>query len=646
MKKTFILIFLVLVMHYLTFAQSRHATDSLIQKLDSEKEDTVRADDLMKLAWSYQYFNLDSSFFFAQESLELIRKLKFPRIEAKTLNSLGYLYRLRSDLQKSMECQLNGFQIASDNHYAKEKASCSEGMGWIYFDLTDYTSAINYFQQAYKISVEIQDSNQIVGLLRNIGFAYKNSNQLDSALDYLKKSAEKTKFLEIPEDGFLDFVLGDVEFKRGNYQTGFYLLRKSVQLSVLNDAFRNLSSAYIILAGFFKQMKETDSCIYYSKLGLDVARKIRYNQKISESSGLLADQYESTDAKESLKYYKIYQAATKALYGVEKVEGLQKTIFKAQERQRQIEIQKTNYNNKVKQYVLLAGLLVFLLISFLLYRNNQQKKKSNKILENTLANLRSTQSQLIQSEKMASLGQLTAGIAHEIQNPLNFVNNFSEVNTELIEEMKKEMEAGNFQQAKSIADDLEQNTEKITQHGRRADAIVKGMLQHSGKSTGQKELRDVNVLAEEYLRLSYQSLRAKDKSFNATLETHFDKGLGKINIIPQDIGRVLLNLFNNAFYAVSEKMKLGSESYVPTVSISTSIKKDKVEITVSDNGNGIPENILDKIFQPFFTTKPTGEGTGLGLSLSYDIVKAHGGVLSVETNEGQGSKFVVQVPVV
>ncbi len=265
--------------------------------------------------------------------------------------------------------------------------------------------------------------------------------------------------------------------------------------------------------------------------------------------------------------------------------------------------------------------------------------------EDALTELRSTQKQLIQSEKMASLGELTAGIAHEIQNPLNFVNNFSEVSVELIKEMVDEVEKGNAGEAKAIADDLVQNLEKINHHGKRADAIVKGMLQHSRSSSAVKEPTDINVLADEYLRLAYHGLRAKDKSFNATMRTDFDEAIGNINIIPQDIGRVILNLITNAFYAVDEKKKSGMENYEPTVSIYTKKHKDKIEISVTDNGNGIPSKVLDKIFQPFFTTKPTGQGTGLGLSLSYDIVKAHGGELTVQTKEAEGATFIIQLPI-
>jgi signal transduction histidine kinase len=282
---------------------------------------------------------------------------------------------------------------------------------------------------------------------------------------------------------------------------------------------------------------------------------------------------------------------------------------------------------------------------------NQQKlleievKNQTADLTRTLEYLKSTQAQLIQSEKMASLGELTAGIAHEIQNPLNFVNNFSEVNKELIGELREEIKKGNIEEVNVIADNIEANQEKINHHGKRADAIVKGMLQHSRTSTGVKELTDINALSDEYLRLSYHGLKAKDNSFNATMKTDFDNRIGKTNIIPQDIGRVLLNLYNNAFYAVNEKKKSAVTGYEPTISVSTKKIGDKVEIRVKDNGNGIPQKIADKIFQPFFTTKPTGQGTGLGLSLSYDIVKAHGGEIKVDTKESEGSEFIIQLPV-
>jgi signal transduction histidine kinase len=273
-------------------------------------------------------------------------------------------------------------------------------------------------------------------------------------------------------------------------------------------------------------------------------------------------------------------------------------------------------------------------------------EESNDALQKSLEELKAAQQQLIQSEKMASLGELTAGIAHEIQNPLNFVNNFSDVSNELLEEMLNELRNGNTDDARAIAEDVKQNLEKILHHGKRADAIVKGMLQHSRSSSGQKELTDINALADEYLRLAYHGLRAKDKAFNAAMKTDYDESIGLIKIIPQDIGRVILNLITNAFYAVNERKKIGADGYEPIVTVATLKLPKSVEVRVKDNGTGVPQEIVDKIFQPFFTTKPTGQGTGLGLSLSYDIVKAHGGELKVETRAGEGSEFIIQLPVV
>jgi len=289
----------------------------------------------------------------------------------------------------------------------------------------------------------------------------------------------------------------------------------------------------------------------------------------------------------------------------------------------------------------------------MLIRNNYNKQKANNLLteqkrkiEETLSDLRLAQSQLVQREKMASLGELTAGIAHEIQNPLNFVNNFSEVNEELLAEMNTELSQGKINDAIALAKDALENQRKINHHGRRAEAIVRSMLQHSRSNIGVKEPTDINALTEEYLRLSYHGLRAKDKTFNAKVLTDFDSMLGNAEVVPQDIGRVILNLVSNAFYAVGERTNQGESGYDPTVSVITGREANHIFIRVKDNGNGMPASLTEKIFEPFFTTKPTGKGTGLGLSLSYDIVKMHGGDLSVVTKEGQGSEFTISLPIV
>ena len=329
---------------------------------------------------------------------------------------------------------------------------------------------------------------------------------------------------------------------------------------------------------------------------------------------------------------------------------IQNITFNEEIKQKEIIEKQQQRENRLRMYVLAGLLFVVLLIAGILYRNNQNKQKAKLKIEKAYEELKTTQAQLIQSEKMASLGEMTAGIAHEIQNPLNFVNNFSEVNAELIEELNAERlkpsAERNEQLESELLDHIKQNLEKINHHGKRADSIVKNMLLHSRSSTGQKEPTEINALCDEYLRLAYHGLRAKDKTFKAEIRTDFDSSIGKINILPQDIGRVVLNLINNAFYAVDERANQNIPGYEPMVIVSSKKANGRIEISVKDNGNGIPEKIKEKIFQPFFTTKPAGQGTGLGLSLSYDIIKAHGGEIRVEQKEGEGSEFIIQLPVV
>ncbi len=286
-------------------------------------------------------------------------------------------------------------------------------------------------------------------------------------------------------------------------------------------------------------------------------------------------------------------------------------------------------------------------LEYLVAERTAEITRQKEELEHALVELKTTQTQLIQSEKMASLGELTAGIAHEIQNPLNFVNNFSEVSIELIDELTEEQVKPDrdLDLEAELLTDLKQNLQKISHHGNRASSIVKGMLQHSRASSGQREPTDLNALCDEYLRLAYHGLRAKDKAFNAQFSTDLDASLGKVSMIPQDMGRVLLNLFTNAFYAVQQRQKQSPANYHPTVSVSTRCANGQAVITVQDNGTGMPESVEQKIFQPFFTTKPTGEGTGLGLSMAYDIVtKGHNGEIRVESTEGEGTKFIITLP--
>ncbi|HLY69979.1 MAG TPA: ATP-binding protein, partial [Puia sp.] len=402
---------------------------------------------------------------------------------------------------------------------------------------------------------------------------------------------------------------------------------------------------YVSLANLFMKQNNKDSSLYYARRGLALTKVTHDLSDAAMVYSTLSSVFRFENNMDSaFEYQGMALAAKDSLNNEEKVKQFENVGFKEQLRVQQLEEERVAVQNKIRTYAMLAGSGAVLLIAIILYRNNRQKQKANVVLAKTLSDLKSTQSQLIQSEKMASLGELTAGIAHEIQNPLNFVNNFSDVNTELVTEAESEIDKNNIGEAKAILNDIKENEQKINHHGKRADAIVKGMLQHSRTSTGIKDPRNINALADEYLRLSYHGFRAKNKFFDATTKTDFDQSIGKVNIIPQDFGMVFLNLYNNAFYAVNEKSREGIQGYEPTVSVCTRKADNRIRITVKDNGNGIQPKVIDKIFQPFFTTKPTGQGTGLGLSLSHDIIKAHGGEISVNTKEGEYTEFIVQLP--
>ena len=617
-------------------------------------QDTIRVLTMSKICNLYSATNSDSALFYGQKALDLSRQIKYPKGEANALLDLALAIYNMGDYPKSMELSLKGLQISEKYNFIFLKATAFDRIGNIYLDMKEYSKCISYYRQSMEFCKAVNNNYLYDIGQSNLLQAYLGLNQLDSALYYGHLAEEYERKYNSDIIPWTLHSLGLVYLQRGNRQLA---LKDGLENSYKQNNTKVAAIANLSLAKLYKQNSQLDSSVYYAKQGLANAMEGNYYNEIIEVGMFLSEFYESTDTKGALHYSRIAKAAEKDLYNQGKKYALKSiTDFDQKERDYEIEAETTAYKNKVKQYALLTGLSAFLLVAFILFRNNRQKHKANKILESTLTNLKSTQAQLIQSEKMASLGELTAGIAHEIQNPLNFVNNFSEISSELTDEMQEELDKGDIEEAKAISTDIKQNLEKINYHGKRADAIVKGMLQHSRTSSGIKEPTDINALADEYLRLSYHGLRAKDKSFNADFKTEFDPTLPKLYVIPQDIGRVLLNLINNAFYAVYEKSKMvvvethgrasqqTSSPYKPTVTVSTRNLGNRIEISVKDNGNGIPEEIKDKIFQPFFTTKPTGQGTGLGLSLSYDIVKAHGGELKVEITESEGCVFIIQLP--
>ncbi|HET6766774.1 MAG TPA: ATP-binding protein [Chitinophagaceae bacterium] len=621
--------------------------DSLLRNLSQATTDTARIILKCKIGEAYRANKPDTSLLLANEALSRSTQVGFKKGEIHALIVLCVLYREKGDLPHALELGLKALKISEEEHYAYEQVYSLIRLSAVYFAVRDAPKAMTYLRKADEVLKKNYDDFQWSVTQYFLADGYEQLNKLDSAEKLVQMLEEKNG--SDPTWIIINNRLrGSISIKRNEFPLAIEYFRKSNEAAIAETAFREAATAINAMAQVFKKLGQRDSAIFYAKEGLRLGEMLRYRNRILAASSLLAELYAEKDPSEAIKYYQIASAAKDSLYGVQKVQQLQSATMREQERQTELAAASLAYQNKMRQWALLGGAGAFLIIAVILFRNNRQKQRTNKVLETTLTNLKNTQSQLIQSEKMASLGELTAGIAHEIQNPLNFVNNFSELNTELIGEMKGEIEKGNIDEVKLIADSIEANEEKINHHGKRADAIVKGMLQHSRTSSGQKEPTDINALTDEYLRLAYHGLKAKDKSFNTSLKTYFDESIGNINIIPQDMGRVVLNLINNAFYAVDEKKRNASTSsapngYEPTVSVSTKRTNGKIEISVKDNGNGIPQKLLDKIFQPFFTTKPTGQGTGLGLSLAYDIIKAHGGELKVITREGEGSEFIIKL---
>ena len=670
MKKLIFTFFLAFGISH-AFAQ-QSLIDSLKHQLAITTQDTSRVLILSELCYRSRLSNPDSSMLYGQKALSLARQIKFLRGMSSSLHNLGQTYRELGNLPMAVNLTLQALRIAETNHYQKEEAFSRRNLGNVYYDLKKFPLAIQYHKQALVIYEKLHQEKEIPAMYLNIGVAYLQANQLDSASYYLKLSYHGSITQNLIRTRSLSFRnLGILSEKLGNYQLAKTYFNEAITLSTQENDHRNVSMAFSRLAEFYKNRNQPDSCIYYALKGLSEAKIGLFPARILEASILLAEAYKiKGDFKKAYEFQELMIKTKEGLYGAGSIQAMQDIINDEQERQNKIESEKIAYQNQIKQFALLAGLGVFLLIGFILYRNNQNQRKANKLLnqqkteirlqkekvEKALLELKSTQAQLIQKEKLASLGELTAGIAHEIQNPLNFVNNFSELSVDLVKDLKEEIEKTTQDKAYigELFDDLSSNQEKINTHGKRASSIVSGMLEHSRTSTGERVLTDINKLADEYLRLSFHGMRAKNSSFNADYELIADSTLPLINVVPQDIGRVLLNLINNAFYAVHQRNNVetlhatslpAQTKYQPTVTISTKQANNQIIISVSDNGAGIPENIKEKIFQPFFTTKPTGQGTGLGLSLAYDIItKGHGGTIQVDSVEGQGTTFIIKLP--
>jgi signal transduction histidine kinase len=542
---------------------------------EGNNDDTILAKRLLQASDYYLYDTPDWGLYYADKALKLSQQLDYKDGEALALINLGAAYLVLGDYAQALHFSLKASNLYRQMNKMPGVSSMKLYIGDIYKEMGDYRLALRNYFDARKMDEENPDDfirmypnlpieNRFMYFDIVIGDAYLAGNRLDSALFFAKRGFAKDR--ELGHDWtYPALVLGNVYAKRNQLDSALYCYRSTFKMAEQTDLI-DINNG---IASTYRTRKQTDSCRYYAELALDTAQFIHYPKGAMRASELLSWVYENTNPVKAIRYYKTSIAIKDSLYNQEKVSRVNGLTFEEQQREQELQAAEIKYQNRLKMYGLLTVVGFFLLIAIFLWRSNQHRQKAYVQLqkqqhetynqkvkaENALEELKATQAQLLQREKMASLGELTAGIAHEIQNPLNFVNNFSEVNTELADELQQEVKKENLDGIKSIAKDIKENQEKINHHGKRAEAIVKGMLQHSRASSGQKELTDINALCDEYLRLAYHGFRAKDKSFNIGIQTHLDPLLPKVNVVIQDIGRVILNLINNAFYAVSEKSK-------------------------------------------------------------------------------------------
>jgi two-component system NtrC family sensor kinase len=693
--------------------------DSLVNAGEKLNDDSVKVSHYLELGNELLGSDIKNAIYYFDEAILLGNKIDYKKGLADAYNAKGKAYAQQSYFQEailSFQEALKNYREVNDK---TGEANMLSNLGSIYYMVGNSSKALELHFESLKISEEIDNKLRIGTSFNNIGTVYlKNRNTINEALTYFKKSLEVFQGIEEkPEMAIAAMNIGEVYFLESKYDSSIYFHQIALDLcdGTIDATFplTQLGEIYAALGNFQKafgfhkralEIAERLDAKFEETQGLIGLAKTQKKQKNFEGAISTFEKAEllakDIDAKDELVDVYLTLAETQALVGDYKAafenevnakyvkEEIAKSSTDKMIRQLQFEfeldkkeakialLQKDTelnnaavFNQRIIIFATLGGLFMFVVISIYLFRNNLSKQKANRLLqlqkeeihaqredvESAYDQLKSAQAQLIQSEKMASLGELTAGIAHEIQNPLNFVNNFSEVSRELIDDMNEELEKGDIVEAKAIAKDLKENLSKINHHGNRAGDIVKGMLEHSKTGAGKSDITDLNKLTEEFTRLAYHGMLAKDKFSVSKFSLDLDPSLPKIEAIPADLGKVVLNLVNNAFYACAERNRTIEnknianglaplESYHPLVTVSTKNLGNKVQIAVKDNGSGIPDSIKEKIFQPFFTTKPTGSGTGLGLSLSYDIVKAHGGELKVESEIGKGTEFLIFLP--
>jgi two-component system NtrC family sensor kinase len=666
---------LIYILFFLSSLHVSHAQQLPIEyskQLNNVKSDSARVSVFEKVIAYYREKNRDSAIHYinlaiaiSEKNNQLLMPLWYKAMYSNQLlarQMFAAAFKLLNEIErKSQELnrQNSSWKVISNASFDQNKYLLLAATYYNYQILMSQTSnpeLVRFYIQKTRENADLSSPSRFnSGSSSALAFLMLRIKKPDSAIHILNLIKEYDSVSVYFRD-FDNMLKGIAYSDLHQYAESNTYLRLALKIA---DSKNIATRSAFRLSQNYAQLNQVDSAYFYARYLLDTLSSFGFSNFEVDLGVAYKNMYECFNLmhkKDSA--FKYVQLALKVQDSLNSIRIINLAEFQQLllSENRRIEALDDERNEKVSRWTNIGAIsfaLLIGLIAILLYRNVRQSRLANaslieqkEKLQLTLDQLKSTQSQLVQSEKMASLGELTAGIAHEIQNPLNFVNNFAEVNTELIDELETEANKGNLEEVKLLAKDIKENESKINFHGKRADAIVKSMLQHSRKSSGQKELTDINALCDEYLRLSYHGLRAKDKSFNAEFDTQFDTTLAPINVVPQDIGRVILNLINNGFYAVNERQKKDKDSgYKPRVTLTTRQEGNQVVIEVADNGTGMPDQVKEKIFQPFFTTKPTGEGTGLGLSLSYDIVtKGHGGTMEVETIETAGTKFGIRLP--
>jgi len=630
-------------------------------------EKFIRPDDSLKLSSVYANYGMlygmqskyDSSARFYEKAIGIQERRHDSTELSNNYSNIAISYQQQANYPMALKYQQQALRIAEARHNEVSQAYTLTNMGITYENYGDTAKAEQTYLKAGELAARLQLSNVELYVYTNLSSLYINEQRWQKGYDYAMKAVDVgNKFGDKGTQAASLSKAAVAKAHQRQFEEALVLGKRAVLLADSSGQPLNISQAYAAMGSILQMQEKYKEAIPFYERNFEALKgRDIYVQGNGVIYKELSDCYEKTG--DYIKALASYRKSADIGDSVKNKDNIRKATemsmnfeFEKKQEVQAAEKKKQDEISRAKQLALLIGLLAAFALAGVAFYGYSNKQKANALLvqqkqkiESTLDELKATQKQLIQSEKMASLGELTAGIAHEIQNPLNFVNNFAEVNAELVAEMTEAIKSNDSADILAIAGDIGQNSEKILHHGKRADAIVKGMLQHSRISSEQKEVTDINTLVEEYLRLSYHGMRAKDKSFNVKLDTSYDSALPKLKIVPQDVGRVLLNMLGNSFYAVHEKKKQLDGAYDPQVQIATSLQDGQVKIKISDNGTGIPPSVADKIFQPFFTTKPTGQGTGLGLSLSYDIIKAHNGTIHLDNREKEGAAFTVSLPV-